>query len=244
MAETHFGYRTVATEEKESLVRGVFSNVASRYDVMNDAMSLGMHRLWKRSFVADVAMRKHMRCLDVAGGTGDIAFRLLDRGATHVTICDINQQMLEEGKKRAYDGNRLKNLEWLCGNAELLPLPDNHFNLYTIAFGIRNVTHIDKALAEAHRVLAPGGRFICLEFSHVAIDALARIYDKYSFNVIPKLGELIAKDRDSYQYLVESIRRFPSQEKFRDMIKEAGFAQTKYRNLTAGVVAVHSGYKI
>lgn len=244
MSETHFGFRTVASEEKASLVRGVFNTVASRYDIMNDAMSFGMHRLWKQQFVAGVDIRPDMRCLDVAGGTGDIAFALHKRGAAHVTICDINQKMLEEGRRRADDSNKLTGLEWLCGNAESLPLPDNGFHLYTIAFGMRNVTHIDKALAEAHRVLAPGGRFMCLEFSRVQSHMLARMYDAYSFHAIPKIGKVIAGDSEPYQYLVESIRKFPEQERYSQMIREAGFAQVRHTNMTGGVVAIHSGYKI
>jgi ubiquinone/menaquinone biosynthesis methyltransferase len=244
MNESHFGFRTVTPEEKTSLVRDVFTSVASRYDLMNDAMSAGMHRLWKREFVGSVDIRSDMKCLDVAGGTGDIAFRLRDRGAAHVTVCDINAAMLDEGKKRADNGNRLQGLEFICGNAESLPFPDSSFHLYTIAFGIRNVTYIDKALKEAHRVLLPGGRFMCLEFSKVKPQMLAKLYDAYSFNVIPRLGGLLADDRDSYQYLVESIRKFPSQEDFAQMIREAGFQQVRYTNMSGGVVAMHSGYKV
>jgi demethylmenaquinone methyltransferase/2-methoxy-6-polyprenyl-1,4-benzoquinol methylase len=244
MTDTHFGFRTVADTEKTSLVRGVFDAVASKYDIMNDAMSMGLHRLWKHEFVGSVAIRPGMRCLDVAGGTGDIAFRLLARGAEQVTICDINYLMLEEGRKRADNKNLLAGIEWLCGNAESLPLPDNQFHLYTIAFGIRNVTHIDKALAEAHRVLLPGGRFMCLEFSQMPSATLQKLYDAYSFNVIPKLGKLIAGESEPYTYLVESIRKFPDQKRFSAMIADAGFAQVRHTNLAGGVVAIHSGYKI
>ncbi len=244
MSDTHFGFRTVSTEEKTSLVRGVFDAVARRYDVMNDAMSFGMHRVWKRDFVAGIDIRPGMRCLDVAGGTGDIAFKLNKRGAEHVTVCDINRAMLEEGRRRADDRNLLAGIEWLCGNAESLPLPGNAFQLYTIAFGIRNVTHIEAALAEAHRVLAPGGRFLCLEFSHVRSETLARFYDAYSFHVIPKLGKAIAGDGEPYRYLVESIRKFPDQKRFSQMLRDAGFEQVRHTNMTGGVVAIHSGYKI
>ena len=244
MAVTHFGFKTVDESEKTSLVRSVFDNVASKYDIMNDAMSFGVHRLWKREFINQIEIRDNQRFLDVAGGTGDIAFKLLEKGASHVTICDINQQMLNEGRKRADNANIIKNIEFLCADAENLPIESNSYNIYTIAFGIRNVTHIEKALAEAQRVLAPGGRFLCLEFSQVNQPLFAKIYEQYSFNIIPKIGELIAKDRDSYQYLVESIRKFPPQEKFANMIKEAGFAQVKYKNMSGGVVAIHSGYKI
>ena len=244
MSDTHFGFRTVSEDEKPSLVREVFNNVASRYDIMNDAMSMGVHRLWKHEFVSMLDMRPGVRCLDMAGGTGDIAFRLLKKGAAHVTVADINQAMLTEGRARADDVNRLEGIEFLCADAEKLPLVSNQFHFYTIAFGIRNVTHIDKVLAEAYRVLLPGGRFVCLEFSHVKPAMLAKVYDAYSFSVIPKLGKLIAGDEQPYQYLVESIRKFPIQEKFADMIREAGFKQVSYRNLSGGVVAIHSGYKI
>ena len=243
-AKTHFGFRTVGEDEKSSLVRGVFNNVAARYDIMNDAMSFGTHRLWKHEFVAQVDMRKDMQCLDVAGGTGDIAFRLLKKGAAHVTVSDINHAMLQQGQARADDANILQGIDFLCADAENLPLPGSHYHLYTIAFGIRNVTHIDKVLEQAYRVLRPGGRFMCLEFSHVNNPVLARAYDAYSFKVIPKLGKVIAGDADPYQYLVESIRKFPDQETFAAMIKAAGFTQVKYSNLAGGVVAIHSGYKI
>lgn len=242
--KTHFGYKTVPEEEKMSLVRDVFNSVASRYDLMNDAMSFGIHRWWKNEFVSEIDMRPNLKCIDVAGGTGDIAFRLLKKGATHVTVCDINARMLEEGRARADNENILSGIEFLCADAENLPLPDSGYNVYTIAFGIRNVTHIDKVLAEAYRVLVPGGRFLCLEFSHVKNPALAKLYDAYSFNVIPRMGKVIAGDSDSYQYLVESIRKFPPQEEFAAMIEKAGFAQVRYKNMSAGAVAIHSGYKI
>jgi len=244
MSNTHFGFKTVTSEEKTSLVRGVFDAVASRYDLMNDAMSLGLHRWWKQTFAAQVEIRPGMRALDVAGGTGDIAFRLHARGVQHITICDINQAMLEEGRKRADDRNILSGVDWLCANAESLPLPSHHFHLYTIAFGMRNVTHIQQALSEAHRVLLPGGRFLCLEFRNVLEGMLAKFYDAYSFQVIPKLGQLIAGDSAPYQYLVESIRRFPTQETFTAMIEKAGFRQVRATTLAGRVVAIHSGYKI
>lgn len=244
MADTHFGFRTVSEEEKPSLVREVFDGVASRYDIMNDAMSLGAHRLWKHEFVSQVDIRPGMQCLDVAGGTGDIAFRLLKKGVAHVTVCDINQKMLAEGRARADDANILTGIEFLCADAENLPLPGNGYHLYTIAFGIRNVTHIEKVLSEAHRVLLPGGRFLCLEFSRVTYPLLARAYEAYSFNIIPKMGKLIAGKEEPYRYLVESIRKFPPQEKFAGMIRAAGFERVRYTNLSGGVVAIHSGYKI
>ena len=241
---THFGFRTVAEDDKQTLVRGVFDSVASRYDIMNDFMSAGLHRAWKNDMVNWLAPRDGMTIIDMAGGTGDIAFRMLDKAQCHVTVCDINQHMLEEGRNRAIDRNRLERIEWACVNAETLPFEDESFDAYTIAFGIRNVTHIDKALAEAHRVLKIGGRFMCLEFSHMANDWLQKAYDTYSFNVIPKIGQWVTGDASSYQYLVESIRQFPKQEAFADMIRTAGFGNVQYRNLTGGVVAIHSGRKL
>jgi ubiquinone/menaquinone biosynthesis methyltransferase len=244
MSTTHFGFQSVEEEDKAGLVRGVFDSVASRYDIMNDFMSAGLHRVWKNSMVATLAPRPGSRVLDVAGGTGDIAFRLRDHADCHVTVCDINQHMLMEGRNRAIDQNRLAGLDWVCGNAEALPVPDNSFDAYTIAFGIRNVTHIDKALAEAHRVLKPGGRFLCLEFSRVKHDLMRKAYDAYSFAAIPRIGGWVTGDSQPYQYLVESIRQFPDQETFAAMIRAAGFANVTYRNFTQGVVALHSGRKI
>lgn len=241
---THFGYKTVDENEKATLVRGVFDSVASRYDVMNDLMSAGLHRLWKNEMVAMLNPKENMQILDVAGGTGDIAFRIKQKANCHVSVCDINQQMLSEGKSRAYDRNMREGIDWVCGNAESLPLPDSCMDAYTIAFGIRNVTHIDKALDEAYRVLKIGGRFLCLEFSHLQHDLLQKIYDAYSFTAIPRIGKMVTGDGDSYQYLVESIRRFPKQDEFARMIKQAGFANVSYRNLSQGIVAIHSGWKV
>lgn len=246
MAHTHFGYREVDESQKESLVRGVFSSVASRYDHMNDVMSFGIHRLWKREMLNTLNPKPGTHLLDVAGGTGDIAFAFLDKQPdAHATLCDINPDMLHYGQKRAIDKGVIPDsLSWYCGNAEALPFPDNHFHYYTIAFGIRNVTHINNALAEAKRVLKPGGRFLCLEFSKVHEPVLQKFYQFYSFKLIPQFGRWIAKDRDSYQYLVESIERFPCQMAFADMIKNAGFQQVTYRNLSGGIVALHSGWKV
>lgn len=241
--KTHFGFRTVAEDEKSSLVRDVFNSVASRYDLMNDLMSAGLHRLWKQEMVATLAPRSGWKVLDVAGGTGDIALRIKKRAQCDVTVCDINAQMLEEGKKRALNENVLSGIEFVCGDAESLPFEDNSRDAYTIAFGIRNVTHIDKALREALRVLKPGGKFLCLEFSQLPNEQLQKMYDRYSFTVIPKLGVLVAGSAQPYQYLVESIRQFPDQERFAAMIREAGFESVQYRNLTQGVVALHSGRK-
>ena len=243
-ATTHFGFRDVPEGEKATLVRGVFDSVASRYDIMNDLMSAGLHRLWKNDMVGWLCPRDNMRIIDVAGGTGDIAFRMIKRAQCHVTVCDINQQMISEGRNRAIDHNMLHGLDWVCGNAESLPVPDGAYDAYTIAFGIRNVTHIDVALAEAFRVLKPGGRFMCLEFSHMNHEWLQKIYDAYSFTAIPKIGGWVTGDAASYQYLVESIRKFPDQEKFAQMIRNAGFGNVQYRSLTQGVVAIHSGRKL
>jgi len=243
--KTHFGYKEVETTEKAKLVGGVFSSVASKYDIMNDAMSLGVHRLWKDRFIKDLNPRKGSKLLDVAGGTGDIAFRFLKSAAEGaVTVCDINPDMLLEGKKRAIDKNILQNIEWVCGDAEKLPMPSSSFDYYTIAFGIRNVTNIENAIAEAYRVLKPGGRFMCLEFSHVDNPLPGKIYDIFSFQIIPKIGKAVAGDEASYQYLVESIRKFPKQEEFAAMIKRAGFENVKYTDLSGGIVAIHSGWKV
>jgi len=245
MPETDFGFRTVPENEKASLVEKVFSSVASHYDVMNDVMSLGIHRLWKDAMITELSPASNSQLLDVAGGTGDIAFRYLQRASQgNVTVYDINPDMLAQGKKNAIDRNILSGITWCEGNAESLPFPDHSFDYYTIAFGIRNVTHINLALEEAFRVLRPGGRFLCLEFSKVSSPLLSKCYDAFSFQIIPKMGEIVAGDRASYQYLVESIRRFPNQKTFLEMIQKAGFAQTSYRNMTGGVVALHSGWKV
>jgi demethylmenaquinone methyltransferase/2-methoxy-6-polyprenyl-1,4-benzoquinol methylase len=243
---THFGARTVPERDKAGLVHGVFSSVARRYDLMNDAMSLGIHRLWKDAMIDWLAPRPGWRSLDVAGGTGDIAFRILDRlkGDGHVTVLDLTEAMLVEGRRRAEAGPHADRLDWVAGDAMALPFPDRSFDSYTIAFGIRNVTRPEVALAEALRVLRPGGRLMVLEFSRVPNDGLRRLYDLYSFNVIPRLGQTLAGDRDSYQYLVESIRRFPDQETFAAMIREQGFDLVQHRNLSMGVAALHSAWKL
>ena len=243
---THFGDREVAEEEKAGLVRGVFTSVASRYDLMNDLMSGGAHRVWKGAMIDWLAPRPGWRHLDVAGGTGDIAFRLLDRvgGAADVTVLDLTEDMLREGRRRAGADRHAHALEWVCGDGMRLPFDDASFDGYTIAFGIRNVTRIEDALAEAYRVLRPGGRFVCLEFSSVTEPTAARAYDAYSRAVIPRMGQAITGDRESYAYLIESIRRFPNQEAFAAMIGEAGFGQVRWRNMTGGVAALHSGWKL
>ncbi|KAM6930463.1 2-methoxy-6-polyprenyl-1,4-benzoquinol methylase, mitochondrial [Xenentodon cancila] len=274
----HFGFETVPESEKAKRVYKVFENVAQKYDVMNDAMSLGIHRLWKDMLLHVMHPQPGARLLDVAGGTGDIAFRFLDyirsqqerqkrRAAqsnqmpswqdiserypteeippeSKAVVCDINKEMLNVGKQKADGMGVTAGLSWVVGDAEELPFDDDQFDIYTIAFGIRNVTHIDQVLQEALRVLKPGGRFMCLEFSKVTNPVLASLYDAYSFQVIPVLGEVIAGDWKSYQYLVESIRKFPNQEEFKGMIEDAGFYCVQYYNFTGGVVALHSGFKL
>jgi demethylmenaquinone methyltransferase/2-methoxy-6-polyprenyl-1,4-benzoquinol methylase len=242
---THFGFRTVGADQKAGLVQGVFSRVASKYDVMNDLMSAGVHRLWKDAMMDWLAPRPGQRLIDVAGGTGDIAFRFLARapGASAVVV-DLTEPMLAEGRARAEAAAMGGALDWVVGDAMALPFADASFDVYTISFGIRNVTRIEAALAEAHRVLRPGGRLMVLEFSRMVSAPLQWAYDRYSFNVIPVMGQIVAGDRESYQYLVESIRRFPEQEAFAAMIREAGFSQVRYRNLSMGIAALHSGWKI
>jgi 2-methoxy-6-polyprenyl-1,4-benzoquinol methylase len=272
---TSFGYQEVKAEEKEGLVAEVFERVAPSYDLMNDLMSGGIHRVWKDYLVSKVGVFPGMTHLDVAGGTGDVAFRVLRalraeeaaarragggdapragaEGVGEVIVSDINPAMLSEGQKRAAKqgltreadvrGNPLARLRFVEGNAERLPFEDASVDCYTIAFGLRNVTDVAAALRDAHRLLKPGGRFMCLEFSHVKAEPLRSIYEMYSFNVIPALGEAVARDRASYQYLVESIRKFPKQEELAASMIDAGFASVTHENLTGGVVAIHSGFK-
>ncbi|MEM6938559.1 MAG: bifunctional demethylmenaquinone methyltransferase/2-methoxy-6-polyprenyl-1,4-benzoquinol methylase UbiE [Pseudomonadota bacterium] len=242
---THFGAQTVPEDEKAGMVRDLFSGVANRYDIMNDVMSGGIHRIWKEAMMDWLAPRAGQRLLDVAGGTGDVAFKFLERaGEAHVTVCDLTEDMLAEGRKRAEAAALGHNLEWVVGDAMALPFEDATFDVYTISFGIRNVTRPEDALAEAFRVLKPGGRLMVLEFSQMPNAMLQKAYDLYSFNVIPRMGQVIANDRESYQYLVESIRKFPDQESFIRMVRAAGFEQAKYRNLSMGIAALHSGWKI
>lgn len=242
---THFGFETVREADKAERVQGVFSSVASKYDVMNDVMSMGIHRIWKDAMMDWLAPRPGQRLLDVAGGTGDISFRFLKRaGHGHATVLDLTESMLIEGRQRAEADQMSESLDWVAGDAMSLPFEDNTFDVYTISFGIRNVTRPQEALNEAYRVLKPGGRLMVLEFSQLPNDGLQKLYDLYSFNVIPRMGKLIANDYDSYQYLVESIRNFPDQETFLDMVHTAGFENTKYRNLSMGIAALHSGWKI
>lgn len=242
---THFGYREVPEDQKAGMVHGVFTNVASKYDIMNDVMSGGVHRIWKDAMMDWLAPRSSQRLLDVAGGTGDVAFRFLKRApGAEAVVLDMTESMLVAGRQRADAEKLAERLDWIVGDAMDLPFEDNSFDVYTISFGIRNVTRIEAALSEAYRVLRPGGRLMVLEFSQLPNRAMQKAYDMYSFNVIPRMGKLIANDRDSYQYLVESIRRFPDQDSFASMIRDAGFGNVKYRNLTMGVAALHSGWKI
>jgi demethylmenaquinone methyltransferase/2-methoxy-6-polyprenyl-1,4-benzoquinol methylase len=240
--KVNFGEQLVSPEEKTRRVGAVFSSVARRYDMMNDLMSGGMHRLWKSQFVRRVRPRRGEAVLDMAGGTGDVAFRLAGSGA-RVTVADINPEMLAVGRKRA-EKRGIEGLAWSEQNAETLSFADNSFDAYTIAFGIRNVTHIDRALSEAHRMLKLGGRFFCLEFSTTNWPGFATVYDTYSMKIVPKIGAAVARDGESYRYLVESIRRFPPMEKFSEMIRKVGFAQVKAEPILGGLVAIHSGWKI
>jgi len=239
-----FGARDVAADEKPGLVRGVFSSVAGRYDLMNDLMTGGVHRLWKTALIDWLRPRPAMHLLDVAGGTGDVAFRFLDAGGGRVSVCDLTEAMVGRGRDRAIDAGRLAQLDWIVGDAEALPVADRSVDAYTIAFGLRNVTHIDRALAEARRVLRPGGRILCLEFSTVILPVLDRLYDTYSYSVLPALGQVVAQDRESYVYLVESIRRFPNQDRLAGMMKDAGLDKVAYRNLSGGIAAIHSAWRI
>jgi demethylmenaquinone methyltransferase / 2-methoxy-6-polyprenyl-1,4-benzoquinol methylase len=244
-SETDFGYRRVKAEEKARLVRQVFDSVSPRYDLMNDLMSGGVHRLWKAELIDRLAPRPGQVLLDVAGGTGDIAQRFLARaGDAQAIVCDINESMLGQGRNRAIDAGRLAGISWVCGDAESLPVANGAVDAYTIAFGLRNVTDIAAALAEARRVLKPGGRFLCLEFSRVETPLLRQAYDLYSFTVLPLLGQVVAGDRSAYQYLVESIRQFPPQAELAQMMEAAGLEQVSFRNLTGGIAALHSGWRL
>lgn len=248
--ETSFGFNEVNQGEKQPLVNNVFHNVASRYDIMNDLMSAGMHRLWKDAMVSSLAPPKNdqkvWKSLDVAGGTGDIAFRIVERGGAqvHTTVFDINSSMLEVGEQRAQKSGLSDKLTFVEGNAEELPFEDNSFDAYTIAFGIRNVPKFEQAVGEALRVLKPGGKFLCLEFSEVNVPMLDKFYEQWSMHAIPRIGKAVTGDSESYQYLVESIRKFPNQEKFAEAIKAQGFGKVSWRDFTGGVVALHSAWKI
>jgi len=239
-----FGYRDVPREEKAGLVKRVFESVAPRYDVMNDLMSLGIHRLWKRIFVRAIGCSPRETLLDLAGGTGDIAFGALEAGAGRVILTDVNPAMLEVAQKRALDRGIVKGLEFAVVDAEHIPLPDRSVEKISIAFGLRNCTDKPAVLREARRVLRPGGRFHCLEFSKVAIEPLAKVYDLWSFKVLPEIGARVAKDRDSYEYLAESIRMFPDQETLEGMMRDAGLERVAHRNLSGGIVAIHTGWRL
>ncbi|XP_050729114.1 2-methoxy-6-polyprenyl-1,4-benzoquinol methylase, mitochondrial-like [Eriocheir sinensis] len=278
--ETHFGFENVSEEEKAQKVHKVFENVASKYDLMNDLMSGGIHRAWKDCFVSRLHPRPNTKLLDVAGGTGDIVFRYVQhlrhargkrgtgaaaaspqdttttttdtttssdsdnsRPLYEISVCDISENMLSVGRHRA-EALGYRGIDWVCGDAQNLPFEDDEFDCYTIAFGIRNVVDVQKALDEAYRVLKPGGRFMCLEFSYVSNPAVRWVYDQYSFNVIPAMGQVVAGDWASYQYLVQSIRKFPDQDTFKEMIEDSGFRNVTYENMTFGVAAIHSGFKI
>lgn len=239
-----FGFKTVNRAAKAGMVRGVFDSVASRYDIMNDLMSGGVHRVWKSGLIDWMAPQPHQHLVDLAGGTGDISLRFLKRGGGSAAITDINHAMLTAGRKRREMEKFRDQLTWCVGNAEQLPFESNIADFVTIAFGLRNVTDRAAALAEAHRVLKPGGRFLCLEFSQVKDATLAKLYDAWSFNILPQLGQMVAGDADSYRYLVESIRKFPTPEALADMFASAGFAQVRVRSLSGGIACIHSGWKL
>lgn len=242
--ETDFGFRSVRKEEKKPLVRAVFDSVAGKYDIMNDVMSLGIHRVWKRIFVAELGPQPGLSLLDLAGGTGDISFGWLKGGGGATVMTDINANMLSVGRDRALSQGLVSDLSFCVVDAENIPLRDMSVDRVSIAFGLRNCTDKMAVIREARRVLRPGGRFMCLEFSRVQVAALAPIYDAWSFKVLPAMGNLIAKDRDSYQYLAESIRTFPDQETLADMFREAGLSHVRYQSLSGGIAAIHSGWRL
>ncbi len=239
-----FGFRTVRREDKRRLVRNVFDSVASRYDLMNDLMSVGVHRIWKSALIDWMAPQPHQHLIDLAGGTGDIGLRFLRAGGGSATISDINQAMLSTGRERRDSGRYTDRMNWCVANAECLPFDDGVADFVTIAFGLRNVTDRCAAIIEAHRVLKPGGRFLCLEFSQVNGSALKRVYDCWSFSALPLMGRIVAGDANSYRYLAESIRTFPRPEVLADMFADAAFAQVRVRSLSAGIACIHSGWKL
>ncbi len=243
-AQPHFGFEAIDAQARQHKVNALFARVAPRYDLMNDVMSLGMHRWWKRRMVDVLAPTASARVLDLATGTGDIAALIKARQPlAPLTLCDINPAMLHQSKQRLVNTNAQHGVRWVCGNAETLPFPAHSFDRCSMAFGIRNVTDIERALENIYRVLSPGGTFVCLEFSTLVVPILTPLYDAYSLSVIPALGGMIADDKEAYRYLVESIRRFPSQETFASMLRAAGFARVAFRNMSGGVVALHTGVK-
>lgn len=242
--KTFFGFDPVTFKEKTEKVQGVFNRVASRYDLMNDLMSGGLHRLWKKSFVDRLPLFPKAACLDVAGGTGDIAFRLSQKQpSTQISVCDLTLSMLQVGRDRGYNRGLIEPLTWTCASAEALPYPNDTFDFYTISFGLRNVTDFEAALRESYRVLRPGGRFYCLEFSKVQDPFFKKIYEAYTFQIIPKMGALVARDEASYRYLAESIHRFPEQSLLAASLEQVGFSQVSYENLSDGIVAIHMATK-
>ena len=243
-SETHFGFKNVSISEKSLLVRDVFNSVAPNYDLMNDIMSLGIHRLWKNALINKLNIKQNTRLIDVGGGTGDIALKLVEKGNSNIVVTDINTEMLKVGQNRAIDQGIINGIEWLGGDAEQLPFKSSSFDIYITAFCMRNVTQLEQALQEAYRILKPGGRFLCLEFSHMIIPSLTKLYDSYSFKLLPLMGQMFANDKASYQYLAESIRRFPKQEEFVALINKSGLEKITYHNLSCGIVAIHSAWKI
>jgi demethylmenaquinone methyltransferase / 2-methoxy-6-polyprenyl-1,4-benzoquinol methylase len=240
-----FGFAEVRAEEKAGLVGGIFSRVARRYDLMNDLMSGGLHRVWKDTLVDQLRPRGAMDVVDVAGGTGDIAFRIRRRAPdARIVVSDINAEMVGVGRDRALNRGITAGIAWVTADAERLPFPDRSADAVTIAFGLRNVTDRDRALAEMRRILRPGGRFLCMEFSRVAVPLIGQLYDRYSFSVVPWIGQIVTRDRDAYRYLVESIRRFPAQDDLAALMRAAGFERVTWRNLSGGIVAIHSGWRI
>jgi demethylmenaquinone methyltransferase/2-methoxy-6-polyprenyl-1,4-benzoquinol methylase len=240
-----FGFAEVPAGEKAGLVGGIFSRVARRYDLMNDLMSGGLHRLWKDTLVDDLRPRDGMDVVDVAGGTGDIAFRIHRRApGARITVSDINAEMLSVGRDRAANRGIVAGIDWVTADAERLPFPDRAADAVTIAFGLRNVTDRARALAEMRRILRPGGRFLCMEFSRVAVPLLGQLYDRHSFKFVPWIGQVVTRDRDAYRYLVESIRRFPPQDELAQLMRATGFERVSFRNLSGGIVAIHSGWRI
>lgn len=246
MKQSFFGFENVGADNRTTLVQSVFQRVASSYDLMNDLMSLGIHRFWKQDVIRKIPLKAHQQILDVAGGTGDMSFRMLETYPhlnLDITVCDLTENMVSVGRNRAIDRGFLDSLHWVCGNAEILPIPDASMDVYMISFGMRNVTDLDAAIKEANRILKPGGHFACLEFSQVGIPALQTLYDKYSFNIIPWLGDKIANDRAAYQYLVESIRRFPSQEALANLLKQNNFQNVTWENYMGGIACLHQATK-